>query len=83
MRKLLIDNRLNDFHRIAESLKVLSVYSFCSVIWPPVTFQENFSQTFFSGHSESNDTGLEFVSYSGAESIAGHTDGQNKDIIYI
>ncbi len=57
----------------------------CSVIWSLVTYQEKFFPCgTFSGHSESNDTGLEFVSYSGAESIAGHThaDGQNKSIIY-
>ncbi len=42
---------------------------------------KNFSRYIPSGPTGSNDTGLMFVWPPGTESIAGHTNTQNKDII--
>ncbi len=60
---------LNFSHR-----KALEAHSFPSVIWPLVTFWENyFFKRHSSGHTDSNDTGLEFLSCQEAEKKGGQT----------
>jgi hypothetical protein len=48
-------------------------HSFPSIIWLLVTFRENFDGH-SSGHTGSNDTGLEFLTRRGAEKKGGHSD---------
>jgi hypothetical protein len=51
--------------------KEFVAFSFLSVIRLLITFREKFSQLHTSGHSGSNDTGLESALPPGAESITG------------
>jgi len=52
--------------------KALVAHSFPWIIWPLVTFREIFEGHPL-GHSDSNDTGLEFLSCQGAQKKGGHT----------
>ncbi len=48
-------------------------HTFSSVIQPMVTVRENYFLRHFSGHNDSNDTGLEFLSCEEVEKKDGHT----------
>ncbi len=64
----------NTYWYTSEHIFPIEKYQWVSVIWPLVTFWENFSRIAGSGRAGSNDTGLKYVPVSGAESIKLQTD---------